>query len=261
MADKSLGKKSDTRLAKGLIKGLQGIDNKDANEMKALMNELLKGGIKPVNKAMGGKVKNNKKTTLVDATIAANPIKNMPMLIKELLSSKIGSQFGKKDGGSVKKMKYGGDPTGNTMSEADMQRVRELMGRTKTKETGNAISDADLKKIKALLAGAGGAGIGKGMPKMKFGGKVQKMKDGGKAVPVAKVKIERLKKMRDPYGESNFAHQISDGKDAYTQRVIAAMKESGQPFMYGGKVKKMRNGGSVNTTKSIQLNPKTGEPI
>ena len=86
-------------------------------------------------------------------------------------------------------------------------------------------------------------------------------KDGGKAVPVAKVKVERLKKMRDPYGESNFAHQISDGKDAYTQRVIAAMKESGQPFMYGGKVKKMRNGGSVNTTKSIQLNPKTGEPI
>ena len=167
----------------------------------------------------------------------------------------------RKDGGSVQKMKYGGDPTGNTMSEADMQRVQELMGRTKTKETGNAISDADLKKIKALLAGAGGAGIGKGMPKMKFGGKVQKMEDGGKAVPVAKVKIERLKKMRDPYGESNFAHQISDGKDAYTQRVIAAMKESGQPFMYGGKVKKMRNGGSVNTTKSIQLNPKTGEPI
>ena len=129
MADKSLGKKSDTRLAKGLIKGLQGIDNKDANEMKALMNEVLKGGYKPVNKEMGGKV--------------------------------------------------------------------------------------------------------------------QKMEDGGKAVPVAKVKIERLKKMRDPYGESNFAHQISDGKDAYTQRVIAAMKESGQPFMDGGKVEKMNYGGKV----------------
>jgi hypothetical protein len=38
--------------------------------------------------------KNNKKTpgVIVDATIAANPIKNMPMLIKELLSSKIRSQ-------------------------------------------------------------------------------------------------------------------------------------------------------------------------
>lgn len=76
-------------------------------------------------------------------------------------------------------------------------------------------------------------------------GKVKKMKYGGKAVPVAKVKIERLKKMRDPYGESNFAHQISDGKDAYTQRVIAAMKESGQPFMDGGKVEKMNYGGKV----------------
>ena len=76
-------------------------------------------------------------------------------------------------------------------------------------------------------------------------GKAQKMEDGGKAVPVAKVKIERLKKMRDPYGESNFAHQISDGKDAYTQRVIAAMKESGQPFMDGGKVEKMNYGGKV----------------
>ena len=110
------------------------------------------------------------------------------------------------------------------------------------------ISDADRAKLARMM--------GKEM-----GGKVQKMKYGGKAAPVAKVKVERLKKMRDPYGESNFASETSNGKDAYTQRVIAAMKESGQPFMYGGKVKKMRNGGFVNTAKSIQLNPKTGEPI
>ena len=50
MADKSLGKKLDKRLAKGFIKSLQGIDNKDANEMRALMNEVLKGGYKPVKK-------------------------------------------------------------------------------------------------------------------------------------------------------------------------------------------------------------------
>ena len=85
----------------------------------------------------------------------------------------------------------------------------------------------------------------KGMPEMKMGGKVQKMKYGGKAAPVAKVKVERLKKMRDPYGESNFASETSNGKDAYTQRVIAAMKGSGQPFMDGGKVKKMNYGGKV----------------
>ena len=60
MADKSLGKKLDKRLAKGFIKSLQGIDNKDANEMRALMNEVLKGGYKPVKKIkkmnMGGVV-------------------------------------------------------------------------------------------------------------------------------------------------------------------------------------------------------------
>ena len=80
MAGKSLGKKSDTRLAKGLIKGLQGVDNKDANEMKALMNEVLKGGYKPVNKEMGGEV--------MDTT------KSMPV--------------GMMDGGKVKKMNMGG---------------------------------------------------------------------------------------------------------------------------------------------------------
>ena len=135
--------------------------------------------------------KNNKKTTLVDATIAANPIKNMPMAIKKLLSNS-----------KVKKMQFGGDPTGNTMSEADMKRVKELMGRTKAKETGNAISDADQAMLKALLAGAGGSGIGKGMPqRKKMGGKVQKMNMGGevmdttKSMPVGMMDGGKVKKM------------------------------------------------------------------
>jgi len=72
-----LGKKSDIRLAKKFIKGLQGVDNKDANEMKALMNEVLKGGYKPIKKAMGGEV--------MDTT------KSMPV--------------GMMDGGKVKPMK------------------------------------------------------------------------------------------------------------------------------------------------------------
>jgi hypothetical protein len=117
--------------------------------------------------------------------------------------------------------------SGNTISDADRARMSQMMG-----ESGKTISDADRAKLAKMMG-------------MNMGGKVKKMEDGGKAVPVAKVKIERLKKMRDPYGESNFAHQISDGKDAYTQRVIAAMKESGQPFMYGGKVEKMNYGGKV----------------
>ena len=136
--------------------------------------------------------KKNKKTTLVDATIAANPIKNMPMKIKKLLSNS-----------KVKKMQFGGDPTGNTMSEADMKRVKELMGRTKAKETGNAISDADQAMLKALLAGAGGSGIGKGMPqRKKMGGKVQKMNMGGqvmdttKSMPVGMMDGGKVKPMK-----------------------------------------------------------------
>ena len=77
LAEGGLGKKSDIRLAKKIIKGLQGVDNKDANEMKALMNEVLRGGYKPVNKAMGGEV--------MDTT------KSMPV--------------GMMDGGKVKPMK------------------------------------------------------------------------------------------------------------------------------------------------------------
>ena len=135
---------------------------------------------------------------------------------------------GMKDGGSVqkknKKLKmYENAP--HTYKKLDDEVLRNLeIGDGRAKPSDKDIDYGDMM-IKA--------------------GKVKKMKYGGKAVPVAKVKIERLKKMRDPYGESNFAHQISDGKDAYTQRVIAAMKESGQPFMDGGKVEKMNYGGKV----------------
>ena len=89
LAKGGLGKKSDIRMAKKLIQGLQGVDNKDANEMKALMNEVLRGGYKPVNKAMGGKVqKMNMGGQVMDTT------KSMPV--------------GMMDGGKVKKMNMGG---------------------------------------------------------------------------------------------------------------------------------------------------------
>ena len=54
LAEGGLGKKRDIRLAKKLIKGLQGIDTPAAKEMKALMNEVLAGGYKPVKKKDGG---------------------------------------------------------------------------------------------------------------------------------------------------------------------------------------------------------------
>jgi len=92
----------------------------------------------------------------------------------------------------VKKMQFGGDPTGNTMSEADMKRTRELMARTQTKEGGNTISDADLKKLREMLKGAGTEGIGKMKPQGKaMGGVINTTKsmpvgmmDGGKVKPI-----------------------------------------------------------------------------
>ena len=94
----------------------------------------------------------------------------------------------------VKKMQFGGDPTGNTMSEADMKRTRELMARTQTKEGGNAISDADLKKLREMLKGAGTAGIGKPLMKPQnkaMGGVVNTTK----AMPVGMMDGGKVKKM------------------------------------------------------------------
>jgi hypothetical protein len=133
-------------------------------------------------------------------------IKPIDSKIQKLMEDVLGTSpripVKKEMGGKVKKMQFGGDPTGNTMSEADMKRVQELMGRTKAKETGNAISDADQAMLKALLAGAGGSGIGKGMPqRKKMGGKVQKMNMGGqvmdttKSMPVGMMDGGKVKKM------------------------------------------------------------------
>ena len=154
-------------LEKNLKKGLKDLMSKDNKDIK---NKLKR---KPIN------IKNKK---------------GMEKAIREI--------SGMEMGGKVKKMQFGGDPTGNTMSEADMKRVQELMGRTKAKETGNAISDADQAMLKALLAGAGGSGIGKGMPqRKKMGGKVQKMNMGGevmdttKSMPVGMMDGGKVKKM------------------------------------------------------------------
>ena len=54
LAEGGLGKKRDIRLAKRFIKDLQGVDTPAAKEFKALMNEVLAGGYKPVKKKDGG---------------------------------------------------------------------------------------------------------------------------------------------------------------------------------------------------------------
>ena len=132
--------------------------------------------------------KNNKdiKNKLKRKPIKLNNKKGMEKAIREI--------SGMEMGGKVKKMQFGGDPTGNTMSEADMKRTRELMARTQTKEGGNAISDADLKKLREMLKGAGTAGIGKPLMKPQnkaMGGVVNTTK----AMPVGMMDGGKVKKM------------------------------------------------------------------
>jgi len=138
-----------------------------------------------------------------------NKLKRKPINVtnKKGMEKAIREISGMEMGGKVKKMQFGGDPTGNAMSEADMKRMQELMARKQTQEGGNTISEADLKRLKEALKGAAtagmmGSGIGKGMPQgKKMGGKVQKMNMGGqvmdttKSMPVGMMDGGKVKKM------------------------------------------------------------------
>ena len=196
MADKSLGKKSDTRLAKGLIKGLQGIDNKDANEMKALMNELLKGGIKPVNKAMGGKVKKMEDggLTILDKTM------------KPKSEDALG-KLSQKDKDDYKEMK---DYLKPSVQKQLGNAFKNLTTKSKKNDTQRAIARGQAKQIIRTV------------------GKM----DGG-------VKAQRIAKK---------------GGNPDIQNKMGFVGETRGP-------KKFKYGGAVNTTRSVQINPFTGEPI
>ena len=196
MADKSLGKKSDTRLAKGLIKGLQGVDNKDANEMKALMNELLKGGIKPVNKAMGGKVKKMEDggLTILDKTMKPK-------------SEDARGKLSQKDKDDYKEMK---DYLKPSVQKQLGNAFKNLTTRSKKNDTQRAIARGQAKQIIRTV------------------GKM----DGG-------VKAQRIAKK---------------GGNPDIQKKMGFVGETRGP-------KKFKYGGAVNTTRSVQINPFTGEPI
>jgi len=110
------------------------------------------------------------------------------------LSKKKQKERLKPSGPVPKKMQFGGDPTGNQMSEADIARIRKLMARRgQTNEGGNMISDADMKRLRDALKGAATEGIGKMKPQSKaMGGEVMDttksmpvgMMDGGKVKPM-----------------------------------------------------------------------------
>ena len=92
---------------------------------------------------------------MVDAMIAADPIKNLSPALKVELKKLL------KKG--VKKMEFGGE-AGRTISDADRNIMRRMMG-----ETGKSISDADRKALNQLIGQISGGKKKKtpsGPPKM-----------------------------------------------------------------------------------------------
>ena len=196
LAEGGLGKKSDIRLAKKIIKGLQGVDNKDANEMKALMNEVLRGGYKPVNKAMGGKVQKMKDggLTILDKTM------------KPKSEDALG-KLSQKDKDDYKEMK---DYLKPSVQKQLGNAFKNLTTKSKKNDTQRAIARGQAKQIIRTV------------------GKM----DGG-------VKAQRIAKK---------------GGNPDIQNKMGFVGETRGP-------KKFKYGGAVNTTRSVQINPFTGEPI
>ena len=94
LAEGGLGKKRDIRLAKKLIKGLQGIDTPAAKEMKALMNEVLMGGYKPVKKKDGGLMEAIEKVKAKEMKEGGDPTKELVGGQKKLDKNKDGKISG-----------------------------------------------------------------------------------------------------------------------------------------------------------------------
>ena len=94
LAEGGLGKKGDIRLAKKLIKGLQGIDTPAAKEMKALMNEVLAGGYKPAKKKDGGLMKAIEKVKAKEMKEGGDPTKELVGGQKKLDKNKDGKISG-----------------------------------------------------------------------------------------------------------------------------------------------------------------------
>jgi len=196
LAAGGLGKKSDIRLAKKIIKGLQGFDNKDANDMKALMNEVLRGGYKPFNKAMGGSVQKMEDggLTILDKTM------------KPKSEDALG-KLSQKDKDDYKEMK---DYLKPSVQKQLGNAFKNLTTRSKKNDTQRAIARGQAKQIIRTV------------------GKM----DGG-------VKAQRIAKK---------------GGNPDIQKKMGFVGETRGP-------KKFKYGGAVNTTRSVQINPFTGEPI
>jgi len=183
-----------------------------------------------------------KRGPLLKASIAADPLKNLSPAIKEIILSKIG----KEEGGDVAKPKSKPKNFKKTVQKQKRDRAiasGQLNIGDFNEMTPSMMEDfyKDASKVK----------------RKKFGGKVQKMREGGSAMSDAdRAMIQAL------LGESG--KTISDADRAKMARMMgesgktisdadrAKMMMSsgiGKGMKYGGKVKKMKVGGEAVPSK------------
>lgn len=112
LAEGGLGKKRDIRLAKRFIKDLQGIDTPAAKEFKALMNEVLAGGYKPVKKKDGGLAEAIEKVKAKEMKVGGEAVppkfkgfSKLPESVQQKMNPELAEKFGM--GGDVKAKKSG----------------------------------------------------------------------------------------------------------------------------------------------------------
>tara|TARA_Y100001973_G_scaffold61069_1_gene89738 strand:- start:1427 stop:2032 length:606 start_codon:yes stop_codon:yes gene_type:complete len=187
LAEGGLGKKRDIRLAKRFIKDLQGIDTPAAKEFKALMNEVLAGGYKPVKKKDGGIMdigKTKKKTKKKDPFRADKTTSlNREFSKRTARANREAMKNVKKKakGGSLKPLPSAGENPGLRKLPTE---VRNKMGYMKKggKVTSN---QSKITKVrdglrKAVKAHTGQAKMLSSI-KLNKGGKIVKMRGGGAA--------------------------------------------------------------------------------
>ena len=150
----------------------------------------------------------------------------------------------------------------NMAMALDTQSARDL---AKLMKTAKKPGRARVKKQTFDIKKPGAFGIQRNdIMKARFGGKViQKMQSGGRKLSQEELEaaIREIEEQGTVFGKGSGL-----SKDQ-TKKIADSFEKSFNDIFgkkYGGvikKIKRMRKGGVVNTTKSIQLNPMTGEPI
>jgi len=138
---------------------------------------------------------------------------------------------------------------------AKLKRMAKKPGKVKTKPINMQLASNSIQKPGAFNIKRNT------IMKARFGGKVvQKMQGGGSPLSPEQMEaaIREIEEQGTVFGKGkelskDQTKKISDKFESDFNRLFGKK--------YGGAIRKMRKGGVVNTTRSIQLSPITGEPI